>query len=40
MQIDLSNIQIRKIGIAEAGLLKTDRMVYLTGLQGEQSDGE
>ena len=38
MQIDLSNIQIREIGITEVELLTTYRMAYLTELQGEQSD--
>jgi GNAT superfamily N-acetyltransferase len=38
MQIDLSNIQIREIGITEVGLLTTYRMAYLTELQGEQSE--
>ena len=38
MQIDLSNIQIREIGITEVELLTTYRMAYLTELQGEQSE--
>ena len=38
MQIDLSNIQIREIGITEVEVLTTYRMAYLTELQGEQSE--
>jgi GNAT superfamily N-acetyltransferase len=38
MQIDLSKIQIREIGITEVELLTNYRMVYLAELQGEQSE--
>jgi GNAT superfamily N-acetyltransferase len=38
MQIDLSNIQIREIGISEIETLTTYRLAYLTELQGEQSE--
>lgn len=38
MQIDLSKIQIREIGVTEVELLTTYRMAYLTELQGEQSE--
>lgn len=37
MQIDLSRIQIRKIGLTEVGLLTNYRMAYLTEMQGERS---
>ena len=38
MQIDLSNIQIREIGISEVETLTTYRIAYLSELQGEQSE--
>ncbi len=38
MQIDLSNIKIREIGLDEVELLTNYRIAYLTELQGEQSE--
>jgi GNAT superfamily N-acetyltransferase len=38
MQIDLSRIQIRKIGPGEVELLTAYRMAYLTEMQGEQTE--
>jgi GNAT superfamily N-acetyltransferase len=38
MQIDLSKIKVRKIGIDEVELLTTYRMAYLTEMQGERSE--
>ncbi len=37
MKIDLTDIQLREIGLAEIDLLTEYRMAYLTELQGEQS---
>ncbi|MDP2336317.1 MAG: GNAT family N-acetyltransferase [Bacteroidota bacterium] len=38
MQINLSRIQIREIGITEVEILTTYRMAYLTEMQGERSE--
>lgn len=38
MQIDLTRIQIREIGINEVEHLTTYRMAYLTEMQGERSE--
>lgn len=38
MQIDLSKINVREIGIDEVELLTTYRMAYLTEMQGERSE--
>jgi len=38
MQIDLSNIKVREIGVDEVELLTTYRMAYLTEMQGERSE--
>jgi GNAT superfamily N-acetyltransferase len=38
MQIDLSKIKIRQVGLEETGLLTTYRMAYLKEMQGERSD--
>ena len=38
MQIDLSEIKVREIGINEVELLTTYRMAYLTEMQGERSE--
>ncbi len=38
MQINLSEIQIRKIGVGEVELLTTYRMAYLLEMQGERSE--
>jgi GNAT superfamily N-acetyltransferase len=38
MQIELSKIRIREIGLAELELLTTYRMSYLTEMQGERSE--
>lgn len=38
MQIDLSNIKIREIGLNEVELLTSYRMAYLAEMQGERSE--
>jgi len=38
MQIDLTKIQIREIGLGEIELLTNYRMAYLTEMQGERSE--
>jgi len=38
MQINLSKIRIREIGLAEVELLTTYRMAYLAEMQGERSE--
>ena len=38
MQIDLSKIQIREIGLDEVELLTNYRIAYLTEMQGEQNE--
>jgi GNAT superfamily N-acetyltransferase len=38
MQIDLSKIQIRRVGSSEVELLIAYRLAYLTELQGKQSE--
>ena len=38
MQIDLSKIKIREIGLGEVELLTTYRMAYLTEMQGNRSE--
>jgi GNAT superfamily N-acetyltransferase len=38
MQIDLSKIKVREIGVNEVELLTTYRMAYLTEMQGERSE--
>ncbi len=38
MQIDLSKIKIREIGLREVELLTTYRMAYLTEMQGKRSE--
>lgn len=38
MQIDLSKIKIRQVGLEDVGLLTTYRMAYLNELQGERGE--
>ncbi len=38
MQLDLTKIQIREIGLSEVELLTNYRMAYLTEMQGERSE--